>query len=152
MSISSWLRMWQCQTYSQPKLTIWLVIGRSGSPLGSMLLKPHRGRTERHAWVRAADAVRHVEGHLRDDRPQRHDGVLERAYPDVSFQPSSLASGGDVPSQSTRLITCTSNRWKWIGWVSTPLCVIFQIWSVVEDEIGVISRLVVVPQTPRPPA
>ena len=33
MSISSWLRMWQCQTYSQPKLTSWLVIGgRSGCP------------------------------------------------------------------------------------------------------------------------
>ena len=40
MSISSWLRMWQCQTYSQPKLTYWLVIGAVGLPAGSMLLKP----------------------------------------------------------------------------------------------------------------
>ena len=30
-------------------------------------------------------------------------------------------------SQVTRLSTCTSYRWKWIGWVSTPLWVIFQI-------------------------
>src|SRR5664279_578086 len=47
----------------------------------------------------------------------------------VSFQPSSLASGGMMMlSQVTRLISWTLNRWKWIGWVSTPLCVIFQIW------------------------
>ena len=47
----------------------------------------------------------------------------------VSFQPSSLGSGGlTTPSQPTRLITCTLNRWKWIEWVSTPLWVIFQIW------------------------
>ncbi len=32
-----------------------------------------------------------------------------------------------APSQPTRLITCTLNRWKWIVCVSTPLCVIFQI-------------------------
>ena len=30
-------------------------------------------------------------------------------------------------SQVTRLRICTSYRWKWIGCVSTPLCVIFQI-------------------------
>ena len=47
----------------------------------------------------------------------------------VSFQPSSLASGGMMMlSQVTRLSTCTSYRWKWIGCVSTPLWVIFQIW------------------------
>ena len=35
----------------------------------------------------------------------------------VSFQPSSFASGGMMMlSQVTRLITWTSNRWKWIGW------------------------------------
>ena len=34
-----------------------------------------------------------------------------------------------IPSQPTRLMIWTSNRWKWIGWVSTPLCVIFQIWE-----------------------
>ena len=40
MSISSWLRMWQCHTYSQPKLTIWLMIGATGLPFASVLLKP----------------------------------------------------------------------------------------------------------------
>ena len=32
MSISSWLRMWQCQTYSQPKLVTSLTIGSVGLP------------------------------------------------------------------------------------------------------------------------
>ena len=61
----------------------------------------------------------------------------------VSFQPSSVGSGGMMMlSQVTRLITCTSYRWKWIGWVSTPLWVIFQIWvPSAAEEIGVTSRL-----------
>ena len=47
----------------------------------------------------------------------------------VSFQPSSEGSVGMMMlSQVTRLSSCTLNRWKWIGWVSTPLWVIFQIW------------------------
>ena len=47
----------------------------------------------------------------------------------VSFHPSSFASGGMMMlSHVTRFRTCTSNAWKWIGCVSTPLCVIFQIW------------------------
>src|SRR5665648_1157091 len=47
----------------------------------------------------------------------------------VSFQPSSPGSVGMMMlSQVTRFRTWTSYRWKWIGWVSTPLCVIFQIW------------------------
>ena len=47
----------------------------------------------------------------------------------VSFQPSSLASGGmTMLSHVTRLSTCTSKRWKWIGCVSTPLWVNRQIW------------------------
>ena len=60
----------------------------------------------------------------------------------VSFQPSSLASGlRMIPSQPTRLITCTSYRWKWIGCVSTPLCVIFQICvPSVAEAIGVTLR------------
>jgi hypothetical protein len=46
----------------------------------------------------------------------------------VSFQPSSFASGFlTIPSQPTRFRSCTSNRRKWIGCVSTPFCVIFQI-------------------------
>src|SRR5512147_1265409 len=40
MSISSWLRMWQCHTYSQPKLTSLLRMGAVGLPFGSMLLNP----------------------------------------------------------------------------------------------------------------
>jgi hypothetical protein len=47
----------------------------------------------------------------------------------VSFQPSSSGSGGMMMlSHVTRLITCTFHRCQWIGCVSTPLCVIFQIW------------------------
>ena len=47
----------------------------------------------------------------------------------VSFQPSSLGSGGrSVPSIATRLITCTLNRWKWMAWVSTPWWSTRQIW------------------------
>ena len=60
----------------------------------------------------------------------------------VSFQPSSFASGGMMMlSQVTRLRTCTSYRWKWIGCVSTPLCVIFQICVPSSaEEIGVTRR------------
>ena len=46
----------------------------------------------------------------------------------VSFQPSSFGSVGMMMlSQVTRLSSWTSNRWKWIGCVSTPLWVILQI-------------------------
>ena len=69
----------------------------------------------------------------------------------VSFQPSSFASGGMMmPSHVTRLITCTSYRWKWIGCVSTPLWVIFQIWvPSAADEIGVTWRLLGIPVASR---
>src|SRR5512144_1784318 len=41
MSISSWLRMWQCQTYSQPKFVSWLVMAGVIALLNaSVLLKP----------------------------------------------------------------------------------------------------------------
>ena len=41
-------------------------------------------------------------------------------------------------SQVTRLSTCTSYRWKWIGCVSTPLWVMRQIWvPSVALEMGV---------------
>ena len=61
----------------------------------------------------------------------------------VSFHPSSDGSVGMLmPSQVTRFSTCTSNRWKWIGWVSTPLCVIFQICVPSSPVLmGVTSRL-----------
>jgi hypothetical protein len=53
-------------------------------------------------------------------------------------------------SQVTRLITCTSNRWKWIGCVSTPLWVIFQIWvPSAADEIGVTSSELGIPAESR---
>ena len=56
----------------------------------------------------------------------------------VSFQPSSVASTClRLLSQATRLRTWTSYRWKWIGCVSTPLCVIRQICDPsAADEIG----------------
>ena len=56
----------------------------------------------------------------------------------VSFQPSSDGSVGMMMlSQVTRFRTCTSYRWKWIGCVSTPLWVIFQIWvPSAPSEIG----------------
>ena len=63
----------------------------------------------------------------------------------VSFQPSSVGSGGMMMlSQVTRLSTCTSYRWKWIGCVSTPLWVNFQICvpSVRRRPIGVTSDVV----------
>src|SRR5659263_301266 len=47
----------------------------------------------------------------------------------VSFQPTSFASGGfTIPSHPTRLINWTLNMCQWMACVSTPLCVIFQIW------------------------
>ena len=59
----------------------------------------------------------------------------------VSFQPSSWGSVAMMLlSQATRLRTWTSYRWKWIGCVSTPLWVIFQIWvPSLATEIGVTS-------------
>ena len=42
-------------------------------------------------------------------------------------------------SHVTRLTSCTSYRWKWIGCVSTPLCVMRQICvPSVALEMGVI--------------
>lgn len=61
----------------------------------------------------------------------------------VSFQPSSVASGGMMMlSHVTRLSTWTSLRWKCSGWVSTPLWVIFQICvpSGATAETGVTFR------------
>src|SRR5450756_147304 len=40
MSISSWLSMWQCHTYSHPKSTISFAIGAIGLPAASVLLNP----------------------------------------------------------------------------------------------------------------
>src|SRR5450631_1004069 len=40
MSISSWLSMWQCHTYSQPKSTTVFTIGLMGLPSASVLLNP----------------------------------------------------------------------------------------------------------------
>ena len=61
----------------------------------------------------------------------------------VSFHPSSFASGRmTMLSQVTRLSSWTSNRWKWIGCVSTPLCVNRQICvpsAVVEIGVALTS-------------
>ena len=91
MSISSWLRMWQCHTYSQPKLATSLTIGAIGLPLASVLLNPasvpvgavlRSPGADGHHRVERTLAVGDAERERRHDRPHRHDGVLERADPD----------------------------------------------------------------------
>ena len=121
MSISSWLRMWQCQTYSQPKLTYWLVIGAVGLPAGSTLLKP----------IDAPGGAIGLSRRMLLGISNGSTGMIGRRATivsskgetrTVSFQPSSVLSGGMMMlSHVTRLSTWTLNRWKWIGWVSTPL-------------------------------
>ena len=128
MSISSWLRMWQCHTYSWPKLTTSFVIaGTIGSPFASVLLN----------MSGLPSGIIGFSGRMLSGRPNGIFGMIGRIATivsssglirTVSFQPSSFASGlRTMPSQPTRFRSCTSNRWKWIGCVSTPLCVIFQI-------------------------
>ncbi len=110
MSISSWLRMWQCHTYSQPKLTIWLVMGGViACPVcGSMLAKP----------MVDPIGMAGLSGRTLSGTPNGSLGAtglrativsssgLTRT---VSFQPSSLSSGTRMnPSQPTRLMSCTS--------------------------------------------
>ncbi|GAO04619.1 hypothetical protein PSR1_03514 [Anaeromyxobacter sp. PSR-1] len=127
MSISSWLRMWQCHTYSQPKSVMTLVsAGLIGLPFASTLLKPSG----------EPSGIIGLSGRTLCGRPNGSFGTTGRIATmvsssglirTVSFQPSSFASARrTMPSQPTRLTSWMSNRWKWMGWVSTPLCVIFQ--------------------------
>ncbi len=106
-----------------------LLPGRIGIAGGGIKIGEALRRTDRFGGRQRPDAVRNAEGNLRRVGPDRDDDVLQGVHLDVSFQPTSLGSGGlTVPSQPTRLISCTLTRWKWTGWVSTPLWVIFQIW------------------------
>ncbi len=141
MSISSWLRMWQCHTYSQPKLMVLFVIGRgqrvalrvgveehrSGEPAGIIGLS---GRTELGTSKGTCGMIG------RSATMVSSSGLIRT----VSFQPFSFASFGMMMlSHVTRLSTWTSYRWKWIGWVSTPLWVTRQICvPSVASLIGVI--------------
>ena len=120
--------MWQWKTYSSPKFTNWLVIGSVGFPCGSTLLNPVAapcgiiGFSMRTLFGRSNGRLG-TTGRKATIVSSR--GLIRT----VSFQPSSVGSGGMMMlSQVTRLISCTSKAWKWIGCVSTPLCVIFQIW------------------------
>ena len=88
-------------------------VARDGIDLGEAgPLRPAVG-----LGVQQPDAVGQAEGQ-RWARPACRATMMSSSgfIRTVSFQPSSLASGGlIVPSQPTRLITCTLNRWKWIG-------------------------------------
>jgi len=118
--------MWQCHTYSHPKLVRVLTIGSVGLPFASVFLNPivkpsgSIGLSGRSLLVTSNGKTGMIG---RSATIVSSSGLIRS----VSFQPSSLASGGRMmPSQPTRLMTWTSKRWKWIGCVSTPLWVIFQ--------------------------
>ena len=91
MSISSWERMWQCHTYSQPKFTLWFRISVIATPFGSnhpaggggISVAPSRQRR-----VDQAHAVGHLERDLRrsrNGRPHREVGDLQRVHPEGVF-------------------------------------------------------------------
>ncbi len=64
MSISSWLRMWQCHTYSQPKLNSCVGDPRT---VGAVRVDVRElpGGTERHRRVQRTNAVGHTERSFR---------------------------------------------------------------------------------------
>ncbi len=152
MSISSWLRMWQCHTYSQPKSVMTFAMGAIGLPLASVLLNPASVPFGPFTEPLAPMGIIGLSGRLLSGTPKGRTGTMGRTATmvsssgltrTVSFQPSSFGSGGMMMlSQVTLLRTWTSYRWKCSGWVSTPLCVIFQICVPSAAElIGVTSRL-----------
>ncbi len=111
MSISSWLRMWQCQTYSQPKLVRTLVIGgfmgfANASTLLNIAVEP--------------SGIIGLSGRTLSGSPKGIFGMIglkatmvssKGLTLRVSFQPSSLRSGFlMIPSQPARFSTCTSKR------------------------------------------
>ena len=105
MSFSSWLRMWQCQTYSQPKLATSLVDRSIGLPSGSMLVKPSVEPIG-SAGSSGRKLLGTLKGRLvgrRRDRPQRHDRVLQRADPDRVLPAQLVGVGqpdGPVPADA----------------------------------------------------
>ncbi len=100
--------MWQCQTYSQPKLTSWLVIALVGLPAGSMLLKSlvePAGSIGFRLWM-AFGTSHGTWGTIGRSATMVSSSGLMRT---VSFQPSSLGSVGMMMlSHVTRLRICTS--------------------------------------------
>ena len=110
MSISSWLRMWQCQTYSQPKSYMMLVTGSGlASPVcQSTLLKP----------IPESSGIEGFSGRRLLAMPKGSAGArgltattvsMSGLILTVSFHPSSFGSGSRIwPSQPTRFTTCTS--------------------------------------------
>src|SRR5664279_2038841 len=112
MSFSSCPKMWQCQTYSQPKLVLVLIVPPGiGLPVtGSKLEKdgqvPPSGQvgSSRRTLSGTGKGTLGTIGLIATIASSS--GFILT----VSFQPSSLASGGrTAPSQPTRLISCTLN-------------------------------------------
>ena len=124
-SISSWLSMWQCHTYSS----------RSPSRVfGTVTACPVSGS---NVLIGEPTGMDGSIGRMESGSLNGRTGICGRratmvsssgCMRTVSFEPISPGSGAYfAPSQPTRLTSCTSNRWKCTGWLSTPLCVIFQI-------------------------
>ena len=144
--------MWQCHTYSHAKSTISFTMGAIGLPFASVLLNPASMPSAPFCEPLAPMGIMGLSGRLLSRIPNGSVGAIGRTATivsssgltrTVSFHPSSVGSGGMMMlSQVTRLMTCTLYRWKWSGCVSTPLCVIFQIWvPSAPDAMGVTWRL-----------
>ncbi len=95
MSFSSWLRMWQCHTYSQAKLVMTFVTG------GTMRLLRDRvdvgepeARADGDGRVQRTEAVRDGERQGRRPGAHRHDRVLEGRDAD-GVLPAELLRGGE---------------------------------------------------------
>ena len=115
MSISSWPSRWQCNTYSHPKLTRWLV---TVTPLPAGSKNPPSGGPLKIAPAGIVGSINRVllgtlKGSLGATGLKATMVCSSGSTLTVSFQPSSSASGGTMtPSQPTRLTSCTLYRWK----------------------------------------
>src|SRR5665648_1029887 len=117
MSISSWLRMWQCHTYSHPKLATTFSIGAIGLPAASVLLNPASVPLGPFCAPMAPMGIIGFSGRSLSGTPNGMVGTIGRRATmvsssgltlTVSFQPSSVGSGGMMmSSQVTRLMTWT---------------------------------------------
>ena len=134
-SFSSWPRMWQCHTYSQPKSVAALLMMMGLPSAGLVTL-----RLALAGWMTFSDRLLLVS--LKGSRGEMGRKATTMSSSGfiwtVSRQPYSLAAGILImPSQPTRFMICTSKRWKCTGWVSTPLWVIFQNWVVPSTRFSV---------------
>jgi len=110
MSISSWLRMWQWYTYSQPKLMRWFTTGKTGSPFGSKISSSR--------YMTSPSGKAGFIGRTLLGTSKGTSGMIGRRATivsssgltrTVSFHPISLFSGRRfMPSQPTLLSNCTS--------------------------------------------